>query len=154
MITFKTGNLFEDIEYGDAIVNTVNCVGVMGKGIALEFKKRYPDMFKYYQKECSKGNVKIGSMLVYYKEDGNSNIIINFPTKQHWKNPSKYDYIIEGLDELKKTILNYDIKTIRIPALGCTNGGLKFSTIKELIEVCFIDKRLKDVNIIVYEPIF
>jgi O-acetyl-ADP-ribose deacetylase (regulator of RNase III) len=134
----------------DALVNTVNTVGVMGKGIALQFKKRYPNNTKIYVKACKEGTFITGQMLVV--EDGdlmNRKIIINFPTKKHWRYPSKYEYIETGLSALKQEIVDRNIKSIAIPPLGCGNGGLDWAEVKPMM-----DRHLSnlDCDITIYEP--
>ena len=104
------------------IVNTINCVGVMGKGIALEMKNRFPEMFKIYKKYCQKGLIDIGKLWLY--KHSNEQWILNFPTKKHWKNNSEYEYIICGLEKFIKTYKYKGIKSIAFPMLGCKNGGL------------------------------
>lgn len=110
----------------DYIVNPVNCVGVMGKGLALEFKKRYPQMFKDYVDRCNKKLVKPGEPYVYEN-------IINFPTKNHWKFPSKLEWVLDGLSLIKK---NFNNCSIAIPPLGCGCGGLdRASVAKKMLEM-------------------
>ncbi|MDM5282678.1 type II toxin-antitoxin system antitoxin DNA ADP-ribosyl glycohydrolase DarG [Peribacillus frigoritolerans] len=151
MISFVTGNLLRELDEVEAIVNTVNCVGVMGKGIALEFKKRFPDNYDIYKKACSKNEVTVGNMLVYpLKNNGKTKFVINFPTKKHWRQPSKMEYVEEGLDDLVKVLRENKIQSIAIPALGCGNGKLSWGDVKPLII-----KKLqvfKDIDIKVYEP--
>lgn len=117
----------------DAVVNTVNCVGVMGKGIALKFKEHFYENFKLYKKACDNGEVIIGKMFVYKTNLEYPKFIINFPTKQHWRENSRYEYIREGLKDLKKIIQINNIESISIPPLGCGNGGLSFDYVKEMI---------------------
>ncbi|WP_316846532.1 macro domain-containing protein [Pedobacter psychrodurus] len=134
-----------------ALVNTVNTVGVMGKGIALQFKERFPLNFKIYLEECKKGSVVPGKLLVV--NDGTlegERTIINFPTKTEWYKKSQYSYIEEGLKDLSRIILEREIKSIAIPPLGCGNGGLKWEKVKPMIEEYM--GRLEGVDIIVYEP--
>lgn len=148
MFKFLNGDILND--FSEAIVNTVNCVGVMGKGIALQIKEKYPENFKFYKKHCDLKEVKIGKMLVYKSDDLiGSKFIINFPTKEHWKEYSKYEYIINGLKDLRKVIIENNIKSIAIPPLGCGNGGLEWNIIKQ-----YIIETLSDLNanINVYEP--
>ena len=150
MFVYKTGNLLNT--NADALVNTVNCVGVMGKGLALMFKEQYPYNFLKYQEACSKQLVNIGKMFIVEENDifNNKKLIINFPTKIHWKNSSEYAYIEKGLVALRQEIINRQIKSIAIPALGCSNGGLNYNLVKPMIETI-----LKDLNcvIYVYEPL-
>ncbi len=104
------------------IVNTINCVGVMGKGIALEMKKRYPEMFDKYKDYCDKGLIDVGKLWLYKHSD--EKWILNFPTKKHWKNKSEYEYIESGMIKFLETYKERGIKTIAFPMLGCSNGGL------------------------------
>ena len=121
----KIGNLFES--KCSTIVNTVNCVGVMGKGIALDFKKRYPEMFMEYVLKCNRGEVRPGLPYVYQNDDGTS--ILNFPTKDHWRSPSRLSYVIDGLDWFIENYKKYNIESIAFPPLGCGNGGLSWDVV-------------------------
>lgn len=142
MIHITKGNIFDaDVE---ALVNPVNCVGVMGKGLALQFKKRYPDNFDCYKAACDIGDIKIGQML----STRPNKVIINFPTKIHWRDKSKLEYIERGLDGLLKLIDQCGIKSIAIPPLGCGLGGLKWSEVKPLI----IEYMEPSVETWIYEP--
>ncbi|MBM7578532.1 type II toxin-antitoxin system antitoxin DNA ADP-ribosyl glycohydrolase DarG [Jeotgalibacillus terrae] len=136
MIIFKSGNLLEDS--AEAYVNTVNTVGVMGKGIALQFKQAFPQVYKEYEKDCRKGLVQTGHMHVV-KLDGltNPKYVINFPTKQHWKSPSKIEYIQSGLIDLIRVIQELNIRSIALPPLGCGNGGLDWKKVLPEIEAAF-----------------
>ena len=109
------------------IVNAVNCVGVMGKGIALEFKKRYPAMYRDYVEKCDAGEVKPGKPYVYENHDGTK--ILNFPTKDHWRSPSKLSYVMDGLEWFVTNYESYGISSIAFPALGCGNGGLTWKVV-------------------------
>lgn len=104
------------------LVNTVNCVGVMGKGLALEFKNRYPEMFDKYKSFCDKGVFKPGVLWIYKAPDGKW--VLNFPTKVDWKNPSELEYIEAGLKKFVEIWKEKEITSIAFPLLGCTNGGL------------------------------
>lgn len=108
-------------------VNPVNCVGVMGKGLALEYKKRYPIMYKEYKALCDDKLLYPGRLHIW------NNLIINFPTKIHWKDKSRYEWIESGLITLRNYISSLDNYNIGMPALGCGNGGLDFDLMKELI---------------------
>lgn len=122
----------------DAIVNTVNCVGIMGKGIALQFRNKWPDNFTQYEAACKAGEVKPGQMFVY--DSGGllkPNFIINFPTKTHWRGKSKIEYVRDGLVDLIAQIKRLGIRSIAVPPLGCGNGGLNWSEVKPLIEQAF-----------------
>ena len=132
-----------------AIVNTVNCVGVMGKGLALAFKKIYYDNYLAYLDECKSKKLIPGKVFIYTNfRYQNHRYIINFPTKNHWKNNSKLEYITEGLIDLVKKIKELDIKSIAIPKLGCSNGHLEWSIVKPLIIEAFIE--LDDVRVKLY----
>ncbi len=149
MLREITGNISES--QADALVNTVNTVGVMGKGVALQFKKEFPNNFKAYQKACKEGRVEIGKMFVF--EDVSllrgKKLIINFPTKQDWRKPSEYEYIERGLEDLVEVIKTYRLKSVAIPPLGAGNGGLEWSRVRALIE-----RRLSNVecDIWLYQP--
>lgn len=116
--------------FSDVRVNTVNCVGVMGAGVAWEFKNRYPAMFSDYLKRCRRQEVKPGCPFIW--ENGND-IIINFPTKDHWRRPSQYNYIENGLAWLSAYLSDNPNLSISIPPLGCGNGGLEWSIVSEMI---------------------
>lgn len=133
MVEEISGNLLDSP--AEAIVNTVNTVGVMGKGIALQFKKKYPLNFKAYKAACAKGEVVIGKMFITREGDllSPSKIIINFPTKTTWQAPSEYSYIQKGLEDLRRYIISEGIKSIAIPALGAGNGRLNWASVKQLI---------------------
>lgn len=125
----KIGNIFESTS--KTLVNTVNCVGVMGKGIALEFKKRYPLMFNEYVQLCNAGEVKPGQP--YYYSDLCGASILNFPTKDHWRSPSKLSYIEKGLNWFRKNYEELGITSIAFPPLGCGNGGLTWAVVGPLM---------------------
>lgn len=149
MITYQIGNIFDAPV--EAIVNTVNTDGIMGKGIALQFKNRFPLNTRAYEKACKDKSIGIGKILVTKEStimDGEK-FIINFPTKTSWRKPSEYRYIEEGLQDLVKIINDYNIKSIAIPPLGAGNGGLNWTEVKELMI-----QYLSNVNcqIIIYEP--
>lgn len=135
----------------DAIVNTVNCVGVMGKGIALQFKNKWPANFHEYQAACKAGKLRPGHMLIH--DLGGlikPNYIINFPTKDHWRGASKIDYIRDGLADLIAQVQSRDIRSIAIPPLGCGNGGLDWEDVRPMIELAFA--ALPDVEVRLFEP--
>lgn len=155
MIEFIDGNLFDSA--CEALVNPVNCMGVMGKGLALQFKKLYPDMFSQYWRDCAAGKYKIGQVILWEDKEyteGFPKFIINFPTKQHWKNPSKLDWIQSGLYSLNLEICKHNIQSIAIPALGCDNGGLSWGKVKPLLEefACTLLAEW-DVLVEIYEPL-
>lgn len=135
----------------EALVNTVNTVGVMGKGIALQFKERFPMNFKIYKAACKKGEMLVGKMLVVKENTLNGEkLIINFPTKTEWFKKSEYSYIEDGLKDLANVIEKYKIKSIAIPPLGCGNGGLKWEKVKPMMEKYL--GQLPNVSIQIYEP--
>lgn len=148
-IVFKQGNIFDS--NCDVIVNTINCVGVMGKGIALEFKKKYPKMFDDYKKRCSLHSVRPGAPYLYLLDSNNDKhkYILNFPTKDHWRAKSKMDYVISGMQWFCNNFKQFDFKSIAFPALGCGNGGLSFDDVR-LIMVEYLQKL--DLDIEIYEP--
>ena len=109
----------------EALVNTVNCVGVMGKGIALQFKQAFPDNFVQYEKACRTKEVRPGKVSVFYTGNlFNQKYVINFPTKRHWKEKSRIADIKSGLEDIVRQIQALGIRSISIPPLGCGNGGL------------------------------
>jgi len=149
MIRFTQGNLLEaDVQ---AVVNTVNTVGIMGKGIALMFKDRFPDNFKAYEAACKAGEVETGRMFVTRSPElTGPRWIINFPTKQHWRSKTRPEWIRDGLEDLERVIAREGIRSIAVPPLGCGNGGLDWQGVRPMIEAALGD--LEDVEIIVYEP--
>jgi O-acetyl-ADP-ribose deacetylase (regulator of RNase III) len=150
MIRFTRGNLLEAPV--EAVVNAVNTVGVMGKGIALMFKERFPENFTAYAAACKAGEIQTGRMFTTAgPELDGPRWIINFPTKQHWRNPAKLEWIRSGLEALKVEIENLGIRSIAVPALGCGNGGLAWAIVRPLIESAFVD--LPEVEVLVYEPV-
>ena len=150
MITFKNGNLFE--EPCEALVNPVNCVGVMGKGQALEFKKRFPDNFSEYARACWMGKVQPGRLLVFQTYQPQVHrFIINFPTKRHWNDNSRLEDIEAGIQALAGEIRQRRIRSIAIPALGSGLGGLQWSRVRPIIEEGL--QELEKVSITIYEPL-
>lgn len=148
-MNFTQGNLLD--ARVEAVVNTVNTVGVMGKGIALMFKERFPENFKAYAAACKANEVKVGQMFVTAGlELGGPRWIINFPTKKDWRHPTRLEWVRSGLLALKQTIRAKGIRSIAIPPLGCGNGGLDWSVVRPLIEQTLGD--MSDVDVIVYEP--
>ncbi len=149
MIQYTRGNLLEaDVE---VLVSTVNTVGVMGKGIALMFKNRFPANMKLYAAACKAKQVQTGKMFV--TETGEltgSRWIINFPTKQHWRAKSKMEWIVDGLSDLRRFLLDSKITSVAIPPLGAGNGGLNWPEVREKIEAALGD--IKGVEVLVFEP--
>jgi O-acetyl-ADP-ribose deacetylase (regulator of RNase III) len=150
MMRFTTGNLLDS--RADAVVNTVNTVGIMGKGIALMFKEAFPANFREYEAACRRGDVRTGRMFVTERPAmmGPPRWIINFPTKEHWRGKTRLEWIEAGLEDLRKVIVEKKIASIALPPLGCGNGGLEWRVVRPVIERALAD--LSDVDVIVYEP--
>jgi len=149
MIKYLTGDILDST--AQALVNTVNTFGVMGKGIALQFKNQFPNNYKLYKEACDNKALKVGDLLVTDEESllSGKKIIINFPTKTHWRYPSEYEYIEKGLDALVNVLQEKNIKSIAIPPLGSGNGGLDWTRVRAMIE----DKlQGLDCEIYLYEP--
>jgi hypothetical protein len=149
MMILTQGNLLE--ARAEALVNTVNTVGIMGKGIALMFKERFPENFEAYEAACEAELMDVGRMfLTPGLELGGPRWIINFPTKKHWRSPSKLEWIEAGLKDLREVIVKHGIRSLAIPPLGCGDGGLDWSVVRGMIERELAD--LPGVEILVYEP--
>jgi O-acetyl-ADP-ribose deacetylase (regulator of RNase III) len=150
MIEIAQGILLEALV--EALVNTVNTKGIMGKGIALQFKQAFPEMFRDYENACKAGGVRLGKMHVFDLGGltGNPRWIINFPTKGHWRERSRLTDIEAGLEDLVTTILRLGIRSIALPPLGCGNGGLNWAEVRPRIEGAFAN--LPDVNVLLFEP--
>ena len=149
MIRFTTGDILA--EDAEALVNTVNCVGVMGRGIALQFKKAFPANFRVYAKACRRGEVRPGRMFVF--ETGtltNPRFIINFPSKRHWRGNSRIEDIEAGLKDLATVIRQRDIRSIAVPPLGAGLGGLEWSDVRPRIEAAL--HGFNDLQVVVFEP--
>lgn len=151
MIREAQGNLLD--ADADALVNTVNTVGVMGKGIALQFKRAFPANYKAYKRACDQGAVELGRMFIWdagaIKTNG-PRYIINFPTKKHWRSKSKLQDIGAGLDDLVRHLKDLSITSVAVPPLGCGHGGLEWSQVRPLIENAF--EELPDVTVLLYPP--
>lgn len=149
MISFTSGNLLEaDV---DALVNTVNTVGIMGKGIALMFKEAFSENFERYSAACKAGEVTTGKMFVTERSGlMGPRWIINFPTKQDWRAKTRIEWIDQGLIDLRQVILDRKIRSIALPPLGCGNGGLNWEDVKPRIERALAD--LPNVEVLVFEP--
>jgi O-acetyl-ADP-ribose deacetylase (regulator of RNase III) len=149
MIHYQTGNVLESS--AEALVNTVNTVGIMGKGIALQFKKEFPFNTRKYEEACKNGLIDIGRLLVVRDASlaTGDKVIINFPTKKDWRKPSEYSFIESGLKDLVRIIREENIQSIAIPPLGAGNGGLDWQRVKEILE-----KHLSSLSIevFIYEP--
>lgn len=149
MIELKASNLL-DAE-AEALVNTVNCVGVMGKGIALQFKQAFPHNFREYAKACRANKITLGEMFVVETHRlVNPKYIINFPTKYHWRDKSRIENIRNGMDALIDEIKARDIRSIAIPPLGCGNGGLAWSEVAPIIKGAFHD--MPTIQVLLFEP--
>ena len=150
-IRFVDGDMFSIP--ADILVNTVNCVGVMGAGVAAEFKKRYPEMYKDYVNRCRRKELKPGCPYLWQNPsmfgEGKDELIINFPTKDNWRDPSKYEYVEDGLMRMRDLLSHADGRKVVMPAVGCGHGGLNWERIKAMIV-----RYLSDVNanFIVTEP--
>jgi O-acetyl-ADP-ribose deacetylase (regulator of RNase III) len=149
MVQFTKGDILS--AEAEALVNTVNCVGVMGRGIALQFKKAFPENFKAYVSACKCEQVQPGHMFVYETgEVTNPRFIINFPTKRHWKGKSRMEDVVAGIASLVEDVMRLKIKSIAIPPLGCGLGGLDWTEVRPKIEQAFAP--LNDVSVYVFEP--
>ena len=149
MILYKNGNIFE--ENCEALVNAVNCVGIMGRGLALQFKKSYPDNFKAYRVACAERKVKPGQVFVFETHRiTNPKYIFNFPTKRHWRDQSRIEDIQSGLSSLAKEISYLNISSIALPALGAGLGGLNWDAVRDSIEEEL--SSLSETTIVVFNP--
>lgn len=146
MLQYVSGDMFKS--NADCLINTVNCEGYMGKGIAYQVKCQFPETNEDYVKACKNETLHIGT-LHYFVENGTT--IINFPTKDKWRAPSKIDYIMIGLDELVKLLPKLSVNTIAIPPLGCGNGGLLWKDVKTLMEEKLVPLENK-YDFLIYEP--
>ncbi|MBX3381648.1 MAG: macro domain-containing protein [Phycisphaeraceae bacterium] len=150
MIEEVRGNLLN--ADAEALVNTVNCVGVMGKGVALQFKQAYPEMAKAYAKACEREEVQPGRMFVWQTGQlKNPHYIINFPTKRHWIGKSSYKDIASGLKALIEDVRRMGIQSIAVPPLGCGNGGLDWNKVRPMIDEAFA--AIPEVRVLLYAPV-
>ncbi len=148
MIRFTQGNLLD--AKTEALVNTVNTVGVMGKGIALMFKERFAENYRLYSAACRAGEVETGKVYVTaVNELEGPRWIVNFPTKRHWRSPSQMAWVKEGLQDLRRFLIENQVKSIAVPPLGAGNGGLKWPEVREQITAVLSDL---DVDVLVFEP--
>lgn len=148
MVRITKGNLLR--VQVDALVNTVNTVGVMGKGVAYQFKQAFPANFKAYEAACKRDEVRIGRMFVTFTGQLEPRLIINFPTKKHWKGNSKIGDIESGLEDLVRVVGEQKIQSIAIPPLGCGLGGLRWDDVRPLIEEAF--DALPEVEVLLFAP--
>lgn len=147
-LAFVSGDIFES--KAEALVNPVNAVGVAGKGLALLFKRRFPENNRKYVQACERGDLQAGGIYVTKTDRRSPRWIINFATKNDWRNKSKYVYIDSGLVELREALLDLGINSVAIPALGAGLGGLDWSTVKILMEKGL--GGIEGVDIEIYEP--
>lgn len=148
MIKTAAGNLLTDPS--EALVNAVNCVGVMGKGIALQFKQAFPRMYKAYEQEAKAGRIVPGRMHIFERgPSGSHRFIINFPTKRHWRDSSRLNDIEDGLVDLIAQVERLGIRSLALPALGCGLGGLGWGTVRPRIVAAFT--ALPEVEVTLYE---
>lgn len=133
----------------ETLVNTVNCVGIMGKGLAKEFKKHFPEMYEDYRIHCENNEIKPGQPYFWKNQSGGKSVL-NFPTKQHWKGNSRLEWIESGLKFFSDNYHNWGIVSIAFPALGCTNGGLDWESVEPLM-IHQLHK-LRDITIEIYPP--
>ncbi len=148
MITWCQGNLLDaDV---DALVNAVNTVGVMGKGIALAFKQRFPANYQAYAAACQRGDVQTGRMFI---TDTQALLgprwIVNFPTKQHWRDPSRLEWVRSGLQDLRRFLMDEDVQSVALPALGAGLGGLSWPVVRTEIDLALGDLNM---TVLAYEP--
>ena len=146
MIIFLTGNILESP--ADCLINTVNCEGFMGKGLAYQFKNMFPETNKSYIKSCKNHELHPGKLHTHFE---NEKLIINFPTKDRWREKSKIEFIVDGMKALINLIKEKNIKSIAIPPLGSGNGGLNWEEVKDII-VKYITSLSENVDIYIYEP--
>lgn len=149
MITLTRGNLIDAA--AEALVNPVNCRGLMGKGLALQFKQAYPGNFKVYEMACRTGDVGPGRVLVVPTGLlANPKYIVNFPTKRHWRDNSRVEDIASGLRSLIDETRRLNIRSVAVPALGCGLGGLDWAHVRPMIESAFAE--LPGVQVTLFEP--
>ncbi len=149
MIRFKTGDILADD--AEALVNTVNRVGIMGRGVALQFKKAFPENFRSHAKACAYGEVRPGDMFMFgTRQFTNPRYIINVPTKRPWRGRSRREDIEAGLKDLVTIVRKHGIRSIAVPALGSGLGGLEWSGVRPRIERAL--RRCNDLDIVVFEP--
>ncbi len=149
MISCLRGNLLDDD--AQALVNTVNTVGVMGKGIALQFKQRFPANYAAYAQACKLGQVKTGRIFVTEPgELAGPRWVVNFPTKQHWRDPSRLEWVVDGLQDLRSFLVSNAVPSIALPALGAGLGGLPWAAVCGHIEAALAGL---PVDVRVYEPL-
>jgi O-acetyl-ADP-ribose deacetylase (regulator of RNase III) len=130
MVLVVTGNLFES--GAQTLVNAVNCIGVMGKGVALQFRRRFPEMYADYVARCNAGQMRLGEPYLFRRPD--PPWILNFPTKDHWRSASRLSEIVAGLDYLANYYREWGVESLAVPALGCGEGGLEWRVVGPVLE--------------------
>lgn len=149
MIELQQGDILK--AEADALVNTVNCVGVMGRGIALQFAKAFPEMFRAYEAACKRGDVEPGKVLTHdLNRFEQPHYVINVPTKKHWRGKGRMEYVEAGLAALVEEVRRLGVKSVAVPPLGCGLGGLEWSDVRPRIEEAF--SAVPDVHVLVFEP--
>lgn len=149
MIRYTTGDILK--ADAEALINPVNCVGVMGKGLALQFKRSFPANFKAYAWICQCQQMQPGRVFTFSTgRDSNPRWVINFPTKRHWREKSRIDDIKDGLWSLQVNMISRSIRSVAVPPLGCGLGGLQWENVRLLLEKAFGDN--PNVDVILYEP--
>jgi O-acetyl-ADP-ribose deacetylase (regulator of RNase III) len=149
VVELTKGNLLD--ADAEVMVNTVNCVGYMGKGVALQFKKAFPENFKAYERSCRASQVRPGTMFVFARGTiTNPRYIVNFPTKRHWRGPSRIEDIATGLQALVQEVRRLGVASVAIPPLGCGLGGLDWRVVRPMIESAFAE--LPGVHVLLFEP--
>ena len=146
MIEYKTGNILKDSS--EALTNPVNCCGVMGRGLAKQFKQAFPENYAAYNAACARHEVLVGNIFVYKEVLGP--YILNFPTKRHWRGSSKLLYITSGLVALVREIQSRNIQSVAIPALGCGLGGLRWPEVHQQIRQALIP--MLRARVVIYKP--
>ena len=153
MIEYQTGDILE--ADAQALVNSVNCMGVMGKGIALQFKQKFPQNFRRYEEVCKNDALKPGRVFVHdrgalFSDDQAQRYIVNVPTKTHWRLPSEIEYIEEGMQALVDEVQQRGITSVAIPPLGCGNGGLEWTHVEAIIRQQM--QAVTDTRVVLYPP--
>lgn len=148
MITIMSGDMFANP--ADAVVNPVNCVGVMGKGLAAECARRWPGMLPGYKRACADGTLRPGAVQVWATGQEPTRFVVQFPTKRHWRQPSRLGDVADTLPALTAAVVEHGIRSIAVPALGCGLGGLPWPEVRALVETAFAE--LHDVDVRLYPP--
>lgn len=150
MIEFKQGDIFDS--GAQVLVNPVNCAGVSGKGLAQEFKRRWPDNQKIYEYYCRNKQLQPGELLLYRQREP-AQLIFNVATKDHWRNPSELRWIFNCVYNIRHFAIMLEVKSVAVPELGCGNGGLDWKIVKTFIETAIVNIHDPEINYLIYEPI-